>query len=140
MSSDLKINEKWSTILDDWNSVDDRSLATEAAYSQSIPDDIRSDAWFIMSGARDLMYKNQGVYLSLTNSGKPTVVESIQKDLCRTFKSKEDDDRFGDGLLRILTAYSSFNVAIGYSQGMNYIAGTLNESRSLFLSFKMYMI
>lgn len=50
----------------------------------------------------------------------------IKIDISRTFPETEKfDDSHQNKLLRILSAYSNFNLDVGYCQGMNFIAGLL---------------
>jgi len=103
---------------------DDLKAELEMAYSEAIPDDIRSDAWFIRSGARNLFLKNSNIYHYLCTESRPNkkVVVQIDKDIPRTFRSPLFVEQFGDALRRILSAYSLFNPSVQYTQGMNYIA------------------
>lgn len=94
------------------------------AYSYPIPDDIRSNVWFVISGGLDLIRKNRNVYDHLTQLDSKSA-DVIEKDLKRTFVGKEPNLKYEHILRRVLTAFSNFNPEIGYTQGMNYIAGFL---------------
>eukprot|EP00392_Amoebophrya_sp_AT5.2_P009018 g9046.t1 len=53
-------------------------------------------------------------------------ISLIKIDISRTFPETEKfDDSHQNKLLRILSAYSNFNLDVGYCQGMNFIAGLL---------------
>ena len=92
------------------------------AYSWPIPIEIRSNVWFIVSGAFDLMRKNRNVFKHLSQINSKCI-DVIEKDLKRTFLDKESNVKYEHQLRRILVAFSNFNPNIGYTQGMNYIAG-----------------
>ena len=91
----------------------------------------RKDYWFIASGAKREMLNNKGYYQSLLNNfpkGTQSPSEKvIELDVPRTFPSdpffKEDNTR--KKLSNILTAFVRRNSTIGYSQGLNCIAGKL---------------
>eukprot|EP01084_Bolivina_argentea_P237894 399700_1 len=69
------------------------------------------------------MCKNGSVYEFLIET-KPNkkCIDQIEKDLCRSFRSKQMIEKYKHKLRRILIAYSNFNRSIPYTQGMNYIA------------------
>ncbi|CAD7923805.1 unnamed protein product [Amoebophrya sp. A120] len=53
-------------------------------------------------------------------------ISLIKIDISRTFpETTAFDDSHQNKLLRILSAYSNFNLDVGYCQGMNFIAGLL---------------
>jgi len=76
----------------------------------------------VISGALNLMKKNRNVFddLSRINS---KCIDVIEKDLKRTFMLKETNIKYEHKLRKILIAFSNFDPQIGYTQGMNYIAG-----------------
>ena len=99
-----------------------------------MPSDLRREAWFACSGAREL--KKMGPMDSyyeklLVMRVDQKVVDQIELDLARTFPANEKYER-GEGgqrgndvLRRMLYAYARHNRKTGYCQGMNYIAAFL---------------
>eukprot|EP01084_Bolivina_argentea_P242556 406871_1 len=83
--------EVWRRTLNKWNPFDDKIVkpALILAYSYPIPHEMRSNVWFIISGARDLMTKNRNVFEHLTTSlGDTKCTDGIEKDLTRTFLTR----------------------------------------------------
>merc|ERR1712228_134432 len=63
-----------------------------------------------------------GVYEHLSQT-QSKCIDVIEKDLKRTFLGKESNLKYEQLLRRILVAFSNLVPQIGYTQGMNYIAG-----------------
>jgi len=112
----------------------DRDSALKRAVRKGVPSDLRCEAWFACSGAREL--KKMGPMDSyyeklLVMKVDQKVVDQIELDLARTFPANEKYER-GEGgqrgndvLRRMLYAYARHNRKTGYCQGMNYIAAFL---------------
>ncbi|CAK7335161.1 unnamed protein product [Dovyalis caffra] len=119
---------------------------------KGIPDCLRGLVWQLISGSRDLLLMNPGVYewLGLFKSAvilsnhKSQVVEvdpqlviyetsaselDIIRDISRTFPSHVFfQQRHGPGqrsLYNVLKAYSVYDRDVGYVQGMGFLAGLL---------------
>jgi len=109
-----------------WNPFDATVVkpALILAYSYPIPEEIRSNVWFVVSGGLDLIRKNRNVYSHLTQLDSKSA-DVIEKDLKRTFVGKVANEKWEKIMRRILIAFSNFNPEIGYTQGMNYIVGFL---------------
>jgi len=96
-----------------------------------LPNEKRSDFWFIASGAKREMLNNPKYYSSILKNfpkGTQTPAENILKlDVHRTFPYldffKKEENR--KKLERILIAFVRRNATIGYSQGLNFIVGKL---------------
>ena len=113
----------WTQILNSWDGHHDKQLATDLSYLHPIPDELRSTAWFVISGARSLMKRHRNLYQSLSRRNpQKECLEDIEKDLRRTFSSKSMTDRYSDKLYRILAAYSVHDPSVSYAQGMNFVA------------------
>lgn len=111
-----------------------RDPALKRATRRGVPRDLRCEAWFIASGARELqrMGPMDGYYEKLLlMEVEQKVVDQIELDLARTFPANEKYERDANGiegndvLRRILYAYARHNRKTGYCQGMNYIAAFL---------------
>eukprot|EP01083_Nonionella_stella_P113964 336463_1 len=98
------------------------------SHSYYIPNEMRFNAWFTLSGARDLIKKNSTVYHYLTMwcLSTPSYRQSkqqIEKDLRRSFGSITMFEKCGAKLRSILMTHAHFTQGMpAYTQGMNYIA------------------
>ncbi|CAO2817194.1 unnamed protein product [Amaranthus hypochondriacus] len=96
---------------------------------KGIPDCLRGLVWQLISGSRDLLLMNPGVYEQLVIYETSSSELDIIRDISRTFPSHVFfQQRHGPGqrsLYNILKAYSVFDRDVGYVQGMGFIAGLL---------------
>lgn len=126
--------EKWRKMIgtggSDWKQYyQKRAGKVKERVRKGIPNELRGIAWQLLTGSRDLMLRNQGVYDRLLMDGKsPSEVEII-RDISRTFPNHiHYHQRHGLGqrqLYNVLKAYSVYDVQVGYVQGMGFIAGIL---------------
>ncbi|GMH20689.1 hypothetical protein Nepgr_022530 [Nepenthes gracilis] len=96
---------------------------------KGIPDCLRGLVWQLISGSRDLLLMNPGVYEQLVIYETSAAELDIIRDISRTFPSHVFfQQRHGPGqrsLYNVLKAYSVYDRDIGYVQGMGFIAGLL---------------
>ncbi|XP_047073258.1 ecotropic viral integration site 5 protein homolog [Lolium rigidum] len=96
---------------------------------KGIPDCLRGLVWQLISGSRDLLLMNPGVYETLVIYGTSSSELEIIRDISRTFPSHIFfQQRHGPGqrsLYNVLKAYSVYDRDVGYVQGMGFIAGLL---------------
>ncbi|KQJ83334.1 TBC1 domain family member 10A isoform X1 [Brachypodium distachyon] len=96
---------------------------------KGIPDCLRGLVWQLISGSRDLLLMNPGVYETLVIYETSTSELEIIRDISRTFPSHIFfQQRHGTGqrsLYNVLKAYSVYDRDVGYVQGMGFIAGLL---------------
>ncbi|GAB4827452.1 hypothetical protein Ancab_034336 [Ancistrocladus abbreviatus] len=96
---------------------------------KGIPDCLRGLVWQLISGSRDLLLMNPGVYEQLVIYETSAAELDIIRDISRTFPSHVFfQQRHGPGqrsLYNVLKAYSVFDRDVGYVQGMGFIAGLL---------------
>ena len=96
---------------------------------KGIPDELRGIVWPILSGGRELLLQNPGVYESLMLYESSEAELDIVRDLNRTFPGHVYYmQRHGPGqraLYNVLKAYSTYNASVGYVQGMGFITGVL---------------
>mmetsp|Transcript_4709 Transcript_4709/g.11436 ORF Transcript_4709/g.11436 Transcript_4709/m.11436 type:complete len:329 (-) Transcript_4709:92-1078(-) len=96
---------------------------------KGIPDPLRGIIWQLLSGGRDLLLQNDGVYEALVLYESSNAELEIVRDLSRTYPSHVYyEQRQGPGqrsLYNVLKAYSVYNRQVGYVQGMGFIAGLL---------------
>eukprot|EP01083_Nonionella_stella_P201181 736100_1 len=120
----------WRKLIEQWNPSDHKLLKCARSMTKygAIPKSLRAEAWFVISGAAELLKNNPGLYEKLysAHSDKDDLIE---KDLPRTWGNHPSFHQKRKGsqhcLRRLLTAYSNFDPSLGYCQGMNYIAGFL---------------
>ncbi|XP_010485491.1 PREDICTED: ecotropic viral integration site 5 protein homolog [Camelina sativa] len=96
---------------------------------KGIPDCLRGLVWQLISGSRDLLLMNPGVYEQLVIYETSASELDIIRDISRTFPSHVFfQKRHGPGqrsLYNVLKAYSVYDRDVGYVQGMGFIAGLL---------------
>lgn len=96
---------------------------------KGIPDCLRGLVWQLISGSRDLLLMNPGVYEQLVIYETSASELDIIRDISRTFPSHVFfQKRHGPGqrsLYNVLKAYSVFDREVGYVQGMGFLAGLL---------------
>ncbi|CAI9770202.1 unnamed protein product [Fraxinus pennsylvanica] len=96
---------------------------------KGIPDCLRGLVWQLISGSRDLLLMNPGVYEQLVIYETSASELDIIRDISRTFPSHVFfQQRHGPGqrsLYNVLKAYSVFDREVGYVQGMGFVAGLL---------------
>ncbi|XP_067151762.1 growth hormone-regulated TBC protein 1 isoform X1 [Apteryx mantelli] len=134
---------KWSKLLKGNNGIQ-KSLKVKRYIRKGIPNEHRALVWMIVSGAQANMEQNPGYYHRLLEGEKnDKLVEAIKTDMNRTFPDnvkfrKTADPCLQHTLYNVLVAYGHHNKAVGYCQGMNFIAGyliliTKNEEESFWL-------
>eukprot|EP01083_Nonionella_stella_P285038 970282_1 len=110
--------DTWNKLLSNYNTKNNLSATKQLAYSKNIPKEVRSNVWFTVSGARDLMNANCNIYDDLIEKQPNTkCMKQIEKDYCRSHTIK-----YKHRLRRILIAYCNYNPSVTYTQGMNFIA------------------
>eukprot|EP00249_Psilotum_nudum_P022436 c28518_g2_i2 orf=339-1496(+) len=96
---------------------------------KGIPDCLRGLVWQLISGSRDLLLMNPGVYEQLVFYETSASELDIIRDISRTFPSHVFfQQRHGPGqisLYNVLKAYSVYDPDVGYVQGMGFLAGLL---------------
>lgn len=96
---------------------------------KGVPDCLRGLVWQLISGSRDLLLMNPGVYEQLVIYETSASELDIIRDISRTFPSHVFfQQRHGPGqrsLYNVLKAYSVYDRDVGYVQGMGFLAGLL---------------
>ncbi|XP_039030914.1 EVI5-like protein [Hibiscus syriacus] len=96
---------------------------------KGIPDCLRGLVWQLISGSRDLSLMNPGLLQQLVIYETSASELVIIWDISRTFPTHVFfQQRHGPGqrsLCNVLKAYSVFDRAVGYVQGMGFLAGLL---------------
>ena len=139
-SKKLIINDDWENIIN-ISYVFSRKTLTILVV-KGIPKEMRSQFWFLISGAKHEMEQNPLYYKFLLNK-YPVPLQSekqIELDLRRTFPNDSffENQENLEKLKNILLAYSRRNVSIGYIQGFNMIVGkilkqTENEEQTFYI-------
>ena len=140
----------------------DRSL--KRLVYEGVPVAFRGPVWNALSGARELKAESDRTYneycedaikLISDNDAQKVMIEDenhrgcdkgqaikdIEKDVFRTFPDHSMFDVDGTGiqqLRRILLAYSVWNPAVGYCQGLNFMAAALYYFWAKRLFFRYY--
>lgn len=96
---------------------------------KGIPDEVRGLAWHCLSGGRDLLLANPGVFEAMQAGVDVEIETAIMRDLSRTFPNhvfyRERQGPGQLGLYHILRAYSVYDSKVGYVQGMGFITAVL---------------
>ncbi|XP_028257615.1 growth hormone-regulated TBC protein 1-A [Parambassis ranga] len=134
---------KWSKLLKGKSKVK-KNVKLKRYVRKGIPNEHRALIWMAASGAQDQLEKNPGYYQSLLGAQPDSkLMETISTDLNRTFPDniqfrKTSSPCLQKALYNVLLAYGYHNPAVGYCQGMNFIAGyllivTKDEEKSFWL-------
>jgi hypothetical protein len=129
---------KWVKMLGAWElyagegATSRRAAKLKRRVRKGIPVAHRGRAWFLLSGAREQMEENAGVYhdLAVVQPCPESYENQIKLDISRTitdhrfFRESIDGQKEGQQVLyRVLRAYAVYNHKVAYCQGMSYIAG-----------------
>ncbi|KMT18449.1 hypothetical protein BVRB_2g025940 [Beta vulgaris subsp. vulgaris] len=126
--------QKWRKMIgvggSDWKHyIRRKPLVVKRRVRKGIPDCLRGLVWQLISGSRDLLLMNPGVYEQLVIYETSASELDIIRDISRTFPSHVFfQQRHGPGqrsLYNVLKAYSVYDRDVGYVQGMGFIAGLL---------------
>ncbi|KAG5535288.1 hypothetical protein RHGRI_023160 [Rhododendron griersonianum] len=127
-------NRKWRKMIgvggNDWKHyVRRKPHVVKRRIRKGIPDCLRGLVWQLISGSRDLLLMNPGVYEQLVIYETSASELDIIRDISRTFPSHVFfQQRHGPGqrsLYNVLKAYSVYDRDVGYVQGMGFVAGLL---------------
>ncbi|XP_013888528.1 growth hormone-regulated TBC protein 1-A isoform X3 [Austrofundulus limnaeus] len=121
---------KWSRLLKGKRKVQ-KNVTLKRYVRKGVPNEHRALIWMAASGAQDQLDKNPGYYQSLLAAQHdPKLVETVRTDLNRTFPDNVHFRRTSSPCLlktlnNVLLAYGHHHPAVGYCQGMNFVAGYL---------------
>uniref|UniRef100_A0A8C8ZUU9 Growth hormone-regulated TBC protein 1 n=1 Tax=Prolemur simus TaxID=1328070 RepID=A0A8C8ZUU9_PROSS len=121
---------KWSKLLQG-RRVPPARTVLKRYVRKGVPLEHRAHVWMALSGAQARMDRNPGYYQRLLQGeGEPGLRDAISTDLNRTFPDnvrfqKAAEPCLQQALYNVLVAYGRHNRAVGYCQGMNFIAGYL---------------
>mmetsp|Transcript_29084 Transcript_29084/g.40160 ORF Transcript_29084/g.40160 Transcript_29084/m.40160 type:complete len:435 (+) Transcript_29084:32-1336(+) len=95
---------------------------------KGVPDSLRGIVWQLLSGSRELVIQNMGIYAQLVFQESPLEV-TIIRDMGRTFPTHPFFQKcHGLGqrsLYNVLKAYSVYDSDVGYMQGMGFMVAML---------------
>ena len=103
----------------------------KSCFNAPLPDDLREEYWYIITGAKQLKIENPTYYTTILNNYPKNPLSEknenqIFLDIYRTFPEDENFRKEKiESLKNVLTAYSRRNCSLGYCQGFNYIVGKL---------------
>ncbi|XP_035507210.1 growth hormone-regulated TBC protein 1-A-like [Scophthalmus maximus] len=134
---------RWSKLLQEKPHIE-KNLTVKRYVRKGVPNEHRAMIWMAASGAQERQESIPGYYQSLlAMEHDAKLKETIQMDINRTFPNNVlFKSRAESGLQRalynVLLAYGHHNKAVGYCQGMNFIAGyliiiTKDEDKSFWL-------
>ena len=120
----------WRTVLSQKSLAGLCSATLAESLAHGVPACLRTEVWAFLSKAKFLLGPaTDFVYSCRLKVGKPHCTALIERDLARTFPLHPDFvSRQSEGqtaLSNILRAYALYDPAVGYCQGMAFIAGLL---------------
>ncbi|CRG99282.1 GTPase-activating protein, putative [Plasmodium relictum] len=125
--NNIRILEKWSSMINrdiTWF-IKIHKTTYLRRVKRGIPQKYRWKIWFQITNAKCLISKFQKKYYYLSKK-KSCYTNLILIDISRTFPELLIFDKYAQQqLYRILNAYSNYEPAVGYCQGMNFLVGLL---------------
>ncbi|KPI90532.1 putative rab-like GTPase activating protein [Leptomonas seymouri] len=122
--------ERWGYIVDHWKSVDRTKL--KRLCRRGIPQTLRRVVWQRLLQSWGAKERHTGHYARLRSQemASKDLAGVIERDLGRTFPTHrlfaDGADGTGQRMLRnVLRAYANYSPAVGYCQGMGFLAATL---------------
>ncbi|KAM6985099.1 growth hormone-regulated TBC protein 1-A-like [Aplochiton taeniatus] len=121
---------RWTKLLQAKDNVE-KNLKVKRFVRKGVPNQHRVRIWMVASGAQEQLDKNPGYFHSLIGMDHDTKLsETIHTDIHRTFPNNvlfrnTSELSLQKVLYDVLLAYGHHNKAVGYCQGMNFIAGYL---------------
>jgi len=123
--------EEWAMILSKKEFIQTEYSRLYASLHQGVPKDLRKRIWLYIANVdkvKEQNYKKGITYQDLIEQ-ECAVTYRIEKDIPRTFPNHEffmdhRKDRL-QHLSNVLKAYAVFDPEVGYTQGMNFLVGTL---------------
>uniref|UniRef100_A0A1B0CRP3 Rab-GAP TBC domain-containing protein n=1 Tax=Lutzomyia longipalpis TaxID=7200 RepID=A0A1B0CRP3_LUTLO len=127
---ELERVKKWLKMLNKWNSRETAEKLHSRVY-KGIPDKLRSKVWVKLLNLEEVMAKQKDVYKKMLRLARQCSTEArqIDSDVNRQFREhlfyRERYSIKQQSLFNVLTAYSMYNMEVGYCQGMSGLAGVL---------------
>ncbi|CAL1264287.1 unnamed protein product [Larinioides sclopetarius] len=121
---------KWLKMIKKWEKYADGDKVRGRVY-KGIPNAVRGEVWGRLLGVPQIKIEQEGKYEEMVKQARlhSTDIKQIDLDVNRTFRNNiMFRERYGpkqQSLFQVLSAYSVYNVEIGYCQGMSQIAGLL---------------
>lgn len=131
---DIRRLKKWRKMLGtggaEWRAyLKEHPRKVQRRVRKGVPDQLGGLVWQLLSGGRDMLLRNEGVYADLVAREAGPKDAEIVRDLNRTYPTHVYyQQRQGPGqlsLYNVLKAYSLYDHTVGYVQGMGFIAGLL---------------
>ncbi|KAG7503091.1 hypothetical protein JOB18_031829 [Solea senegalensis] len=134
---------RWSKLLQETPQIE-KNLTVKRYVRKGVPNELRATIWMAASGAQEQLESNPHYYQSLLAiEHDPKLKDTIDADIHRTFPDNvlfqsKAEPSLQKALNNVLLAYGHHNKAVGYCQGMNFIAGylilvTKDEEKSFWL-------
>ncbi|XP_059622835.1 USP6 N-terminal-like protein [Phlebotomus argentipes] len=127
---ELERVKKWLKMLNKWNSRETGEKLHSRVY-KGIPDKLRSRVWVKLLNLEQVMAEQKDVYKNMLRLARQCSTEArqIDSDVNRQFREhlfyRERYSIKQQSLFNVLTAYSMYNMEVGYCQGMSGLAGVL---------------
>lgn len=122
--------KKWVKMHKKWDSKETVEKLRTRVF-KGIPDKLRPQIWIKLLNLEKTMSENKNVYQKMLNLARQwsTEARQIDSDVNRQFREhlfyRERYSLKQKSLFNVLTAYSMYNMEVGYCQGMSGLAGVL---------------
>ncbi|XP_058822214.1 USP6 N-terminal-like protein isoform X1 [Topomyia yanbarensis] len=127
---EMERSKKWLKMMKNWSSAETKERLQRRVL-KGIPDRLRAAIWKKLLNIEQAVNENPGVYdkmLKFARQYSPDI-RQIDVDVNRQFRNHINyRERYSvkqQSLLKVLAAYSMYNMEVGYCQGMSTVAGVL---------------
>ncbi|XP_058447017.1 USP6 N-terminal-like protein isoform X2 [Malaya genurostris] len=127
---EMERSKKWLKMMKNWSSAETKERLQRRVL-KGIPDRLRAAIWKKLLNIEQAVSDNPGVYekmLKFARQYSPDI-RQIDVDVNRQFRNHINyRERYSvkqQSLLKVLAAYSMYNMEVGYCQGMSTVAGVL---------------
>lgn len=126
----MEREKKWLQMINHWQRKDTKEKLKTRIY-KGIPNKLRPVAWLKLLDIETVQKQNKGVYSHMLELAREWSTEARQIDFDVNRQFREHlfyRERYGNkqqSLFNVLTAYSMYNMELGYCQGMAGVAGIL---------------
>lgn len=132
-SIELERVKKWVKMTEqkNWDTKKEIKEKLKRRIYKGIPDKLRSKVWVTLLNVDKKMSENKDVYQKMLKLARQwsTEARQIDSDVNRQFREhlfyRERYNIKQKSLFNVLTAYSMYNMEVGYCQGMSGLAGIL---------------
>jgi len=129
-NSEIMAYNDWLKVLKNNDIENTPNLQMENSLRNGIPESLRPQIWAFLANTQKLKSNYSKGYFQKLKSTPSQYDDQIKRDLNRTFGdhfffNDQNEGKGQQALYQVLRAYANFDEEVGYTQGMNFIAGTI---------------